>query len=708
MEMRVYYEDNIENKKLNRMLGVGEDAMPYCDGRLISVADGSGGSGSMPIISLRRECTDSEKVFDTVMKQCLPEGLTESYRSQFDENFSQLYELGYEDYVKMGGRPSGYFGSRLISVLMRSALDQEFSGDALKDRFEALSQLDPTSLDSAMDVIEQRLKARLELLLQRAIKNGGYQASRESLNNNGMMLTTYSGILFQESETWVHALSVQVGDSKLWSAIVNKGQNGPKLELRMLLPTQETISGLVKNYIGAERPFYIRCAYHKLEKPCALLAASDGAYDYFPTPIHFERFLMYNLMNAHSIGECEQGLTQYYQYCDNPDDSATIAFRAFGFEDYDSLAKLANQRQIELVNTYRADDETLYSIDKDAQYWLDSAQIELNEKVQPFMDAMWEQSASLRRDVFEETSKLSPIQVRLQAIEEGEADHIAEMKDRQRAVQEKLIDNVREEWLSLRDFAGVREESDQARPGGLWGMSSHRDSYNELLDRRRALEVRLSNQVANVKTRLSSWQRLTEKFEIQPGIDAHGFTAQIFELTSMCDNAWRMLDRELGEMDKNRQELYRIEDRIESMKKRIIWDEREEIARFADRCCQNPESVWPLLVLLKENGEEIDRLARQARALRVQQENARKTIEDKKSDLVRDIFLKKDRRFTGLALRCAENYSDELSEELRKNLEEALQPGKEQLEKAKHAKKLREHYLNLYEKTLTSIMAERG
>ncbi|MDD4773359.1 MAG: protein phosphatase 2C domain-containing protein [Eubacteriales bacterium] len=64
------------------------------------------------------------------------------------------------------------------------------------------------------------------------------------------------------------------------------------------------------NYINADIPFTLERKRITLALPCAVIAATDGAYSYFRTPMEFEYMLLETLAAASSPADLERGLDE--------------------------------------------------------------------------------------------------------------------------------------------------------------------------------------------------------------------------------------------------------------------------------------------------------------------------------------------------------------------------------------------------------------
>jgi serine/threonine protein phosphatase PrpC len=91
----------------------------------------------------------------------------------------------------------------------------------------------------------------------------------------------------------------------------------------------------MSNCISAESDFIIHERSLALRPRSVLIAATDGCFGYFPTPLHFEHLLLSALKRAHSIEEWKDLLCAGIENV--AEDDATLAGAAIGWPDFDAL-----------------------------------------------------------------------------------------------------------------------------------------------------------------------------------------------------------------------------------------------------------------------------------------------------------------------------------------------------------------------------------
>lgn len=116
--------------------------------------------------------------------------------------------------------------------------------------------------------------------------------------------------------------------------------------------------GAMHNVICADRRFQIHTASFDLTGPGLVIAATDGAYAYFRTPMEFEWVILDALMNASDPEGFEQNLRHYFMECKHPDD-ITLVILSFGFGDFETTKRQLERRYWALYHDYISQLETL-------------------------------------------------------------------------------------------------------------------------------------------------------------------------------------------------------------------------------------------------------------------------------------------------------------------------------------------------------------
>lgn len=282
-----------------------EDAMPYIGGNLLVAADGLGGSGSAVHAINREKHPDMRR---DILSSAFGDIETVSHGlEQYMEELIAPMTDGKDD-------TSALWASRIAIARCVYALKEgKFRGADLSDE-EVRADL--------ADFIARGLR---ETALKFNLQNGKYDGQL-------LLPTTLAFIRYTEQETGVIAEALWAGDSRLY-ALTPEG-------LKILSADDEDESGAITNlfYEGNKK---VRLNYlrHKLAKPCALMAVSDGVFDPFEPHDHLgvEHALLSAIMQGGSARQTGDSLKRFYDSVHS--DDATMAFVSFGFSDFAEMQR---------------------------------------------------------------------------------------------------------------------------------------------------------------------------------------------------------------------------------------------------------------------------------------------------------------------------------------------------------------------------------
>lgn len=89
------------------------------------------------------------------------------------------------------------------------------------------------------------------------------------------------------------------------------------------------------NFISAEGDFELRGLHYRMELPVILITATDGCFDYFPSPMHFEYMLISAMAEADSYDGWRENIRGILAA--NASDDFSIVIGCFGFDDFESM-----------------------------------------------------------------------------------------------------------------------------------------------------------------------------------------------------------------------------------------------------------------------------------------------------------------------------------------------------------------------------------
>ena len=296
-----------------------EDAEPFISDSFIAVADGVGGRGGM------LHHIDREK------HENMQEDLVNSAFGDFDFEKASIIEDYIEEIIQPileeSPKTSALWASRIIISRCVYALlcEEKFAnGDLSSDELRA----------ELADFIEKSLKDVKE---EFDLKKGDFEDQQ-------ILPSTLSAIRFKEENDKVIAESIWAGDSRCY-ALTKDG-------LIPLSVDEEDGTGVMTNkfYYGYEAS--LRYSKIILDKPCVLMAISDGIFDPYIPYDHFgvENVFLSKILSSGSKEELRESLYQHYVSVRG--DDATVAFVPFGFDSYDHMKSFFKERSEFIAKSY--------------------------------------------------------------------------------------------------------------------------------------------------------------------------------------------------------------------------------------------------------------------------------------------------------------------------------------------------------------------
>ena len=459
-----YYGKPIKGHEQHPHLDAGDDAVPYLGNCLISVADGTGARSGGPQLHINRQLLRADTSSDAALRDCLGKH-PEDYLAQYEENFRYLLAVG-GDYDRVLPRKSGYFGSRLTSIIMRRLVEDKCFGEEgkLEEFMQALQSATTQEQELLLSDLGEKLARKLQDKLSRAAQNCGMDWDFNNDSNLSLMGTTYSGMVYLESEGCVHVISIQAGDSLCMAMTAETNANGQSmLTLQQLLPAQERENdGGLSNCIGVNHEFHFACAYHCLPKPCVLLAVSDGCFDAFSSMRWFEHFLMTHLADEkhQMLADALSSMHAYFATGVSLDDASTLAAAAFGFDIFARLRRMAALRLDDMIQRYgmKAEDANL-ALTQDEESLLEENRVQRSlaqrELIARYADDCWQGSAWLREKFLRRLDEPDQ-QAAVEALMQKESHRSVQVQSELRAARSELLRLVHTYWLTLRQRSSQR------------------------------------------------------------------------------------------------------------------------------------------------------------------------------------------------------------------------------------------------------------
>ncbi len=293
-----------------------EDAMPYIGGNLLVAADGLGGAGSA---IHRIDRTQHRNMHSEIMS-----GIFGDISHVSPELIRYIEDL-IVPMLDEKDDTSALWASRIVIARCVYALTEgAFRGAKLED--------EKVRADLA-DFIAKGLHDAVETF---GLENGKY-------DNQLLLPTTLAFIRFAEQNDSVIAETVWAGDSRCY-ALTPSG-------LKLLSVDDEDDSGSVTNLFYADnQKFRLRYLRHEIQKPCILMAVSDGIFDPFDPYDHLG--VEYTLLSAISESNSEEELAEKLRhfYDGVHGDDATMAFVPFGFSDFADMKNALKARTDKIIS----------------------------------------------------------------------------------------------------------------------------------------------------------------------------------------------------------------------------------------------------------------------------------------------------------------------------------------------------------------------
>lgn len=668
-----YYGKPINGHEQDPRLDAGDDAVPYLGHCLLSVADGTGARSGGPQLHINRQLLRADTSFDAALRGCLGKH-PEDYLQQYEENFRYLLTVG-EDYDRILPRKSGYFGSRLTSILMRRLVeDKRFDEEeALADLMQGLHRASPEERELHLEDLGGKLARKLREKLDQAAQNCGMTWDFNNDNNLSLMGTTYSGLVYLEAEDCVHVISIQAGDSLCLAMTAQPNANGhPMLTLQQLLPAQERESdGGLSNCIGVNHDFHFACAYHCLPKPCVLLAVSDGCFDAFSSMRWFEHFLMTHLADEkHQVlADALNSMHAYFATGASLDDASTLVAATFGFDVFARLRRMASMRLEDMVQRYgmKAEDASL-ALTQDEESLLEENRVQRSlaqrELMAQYADACWQGSGWLREKFLRRLDEPDQ-KAAVDAAMAKESVRSGQARTELRAQQAELRSLVDAYWLTLRPRGSQQRSgfsmgnSADALADDLAGKIRSRDRLSQDILRGREDQRRQAQQLA----------ALAEAYSLPEGGDARAMEQYHFEHTKQLEQQLQRLEDASGQLVTAQYQLAPLKTDIDRMSRQLLAREEAAVTEMCEALAENrpPRAFYSLDADAQAAFQDV---LKRIVALRRELDDLTATVLPRiREGCARQLFLKRPMM---PCLECINEHGDTLPAELYGKLRAAL------------------------------------
>lgn len=352
----------------------GEDVLPYDKDGILLVADGLGGRGGFEHTTIKTAFSDKDGVtplnhynfYDAVFGAVLgDEGVevTDEFKFYATKCFDEFLELVEADKYFENPKTSGYFASRLASVisLYHIKFNPKFNAD---DLFENVIGKSEEEQQGIINEYAESIAAVLKEYMRRVAEWWRLELQTKIVGAY-LLPSTINIALVKEVDNELHVVYLWAGDSRAYYWDKKSGL----CQITDDHEEGETMYNLVNLTTGG---FKFEARYLKFNKPCVLFNATDGCYkcSCYSAPINMEMSLLDQIEHSVSFDDLSKNLCSLYKNIGRHDDSSTMAFNAYGYgEDarssYAALKEAAAER-IDVINDLMKDLPDILEVDYNA------------------------------------------------------------------------------------------------------------------------------------------------------------------------------------------------------------------------------------------------------------------------------------------------------------------------------------------------------
>lgn len=268
----------------------------------------------------------------------------DSYAYCFCENYGMLGVfdgcggLGARRYAKLDNRTGAYIAARV-------------AGKTALEWFERDMPCDQTGMYQDA----RRAADGLKLRMDKALNDMRLEIEPAGRLGGGTMIrplpTTASIALMDWSDAEnIRCMFMWAGDSRGFILRPDGLRQCTRDDLRLDDDAFENLyaDSPLSNLVSADGDYRINSARIVCRAPAIVLAATDGAFGYLPSPMHFEWLLTDTLLRADSTEDLEKRLNA--QLDEVAADDATLVMAAFGWPDFECMRRDFAQRHEYLCN----------------------------------------------------------------------------------------------------------------------------------------------------------------------------------------------------------------------------------------------------------------------------------------------------------------------------------------------------------------------
>lgn len=349
------------------------------------------------------------------------------------------------------------------------------------------------------DDLEQALKICIQNGLKEKDKElqayAPTQPSRFISTLHKKLPTTMSLAWFQNmaDNGKIKLIALWAGDSRSYVLMPQKGllqltqdDNGVTDALEALRQAPK-----MNNTISASQDFAIRRKDYELDKPCMVFTASDGVFDYFPSPLLLEYYILNSLEESICIAEWRDHLREILYLWKH--DDVSMALDLVGFNDFNEVKKAYLNRLEYLKATYgnilAMSDRYAQVLDEEkrlngliAEYNREKSQIEFSVKsIDDELSALMQKLEAIRLQI---TQLEADIQSKkgVSISYTSEISCLASQKDTKEEEKAPLNEKIIDAQKALEGL-DIRRKLDELWAEAIKTWADYKGSYEEMLNK---------------------------------------------------------------------------------------------------------------------------------------------------------------------------------------------------------------------------------
>lgn len=232
---------------------------------------------------------------------------------------------GGRSYPQFGGWSGARIASRLI-------------GNTLADWFQTADIGNRGTRHIPTEKLAHQLQELLFLKLMEVKSQITTQNSVITSRLSKTMPSTLAAVLVEaERKNRCRICSFWAGDSRTYFFPVSGLRQTSRDDIRGREDPFDSLinDGVLSNVINADKDFHIRSACTFTEEPCMVLAATDGCFSYFPSPMSLEEVLLRTLMESRCPLDWENALRKEIGAVAG--DDYTLQLAVVGFSNFRAL-----------------------------------------------------------------------------------------------------------------------------------------------------------------------------------------------------------------------------------------------------------------------------------------------------------------------------------------------------------------------------------